>query len=274
MPLWRKILLLVIFCLSLSELYEELTDEIHGWVPTDLEAIGLGKWVDQIQPWYDTYLDFHEWLDEVLPPGDSDWIQDEDYDDHDNGEVTIQLSDQPMGLNQSEYFTMSKVPRRIRTSKIMYKVGQLVQISSSLHEGFPDVYRENEGNPTLICVIIGWDKKLKAPYLWIEMMYGSDFESWLLEPHYALICDSYSGINEQEGDVDQQGLLTSSGNLVTHVVEGVPYVAQSEIKLSSDHAPDFRLLNPSTSIFFTGFSEQEFKYIMKPWLRKKYPKDA
>lgn len=105
-------------------------------------------------------------------------------------------------------------------------------------------------------------------------MYGLDSDSWLLEPHYALICDTYSEPIKQSEDLSQWSSYSPFDNKATHVVDGVPYVAQSEIKLCTTHTPDFRLLNPSTSLFFNGFDERDFKYIMKPWLRKIYPLDV
>lgn len=139
MSFWRRIIMAVIIWLTLTELYEELSDDdtVNGIV-THLESLGLNKWVEQFQTWHDQYLEFHDWLDEVLPPGDSYWLDDdeESEDDYENGKVTIQLLDQSMGSNNSDYFTMSKVPRRARPSKVCSRTSSNPKIILELPSSF------------------------------------------------------------------------------------------------------------------------------------------
>ena len=69
------------------------------------------------------YYEFQEWLDEVLPPGDT-WDHfdgDIDQEGDDQGAYNLQL-DLGNGVNMmnytEEWFATSKRPRRIRPSKV------------------------------------------------------------------------------------------------------------------------------------------------------------
>eukprot|EP00095_Tigriopus_kingsejongensis_P006149 maker-scaffold730_size105374-snap-gene-0.21 protein:Tk06149 transcript:maker-scaffold730_size105374-snap-gene-0.21-mRNA-1 annotation:"PREDICTED: uncharacterized protein LOC103035284 isoform X1" len=252
-------------------------------VPPDfLTTVDPLKWSPMLSAWYQHYEDFWEWLDEVLPPiDDEDWFEDEEEDGSEA--FTLEIMGQRLGLNGTDYFSMSKRPRRVRPRHLMFKVGQVVDLGASNPELEDEVLANalNEANP-LSCVIIGWDKKLKAPLPWIEMVYGSDFESWLSQPHYALICDSpLDSSGPEDEDFFSQYSSPSPVGVGALMLEELHYVAQSEIKLKSTPSTanlgnhqDFRISSSFVGVFFTRFSEHHQRYVMRPWLRKLYPQDV
>ncbi len=194
-----------------------------------------------VRGWHDWYTQWEEWFDEVLPPSEDavDFFEDEDYEYEDEAEVEPMRFQLDLGdglfLNESnEWFAASKKPRRKRPKNLRYKVGQIVfHTFSSTH-----------------CAIVGWDKEMKAPDLWVQLAYGEDAfedEELIEQPHYIMICD----VLEAENLEDE-----------------FQYSPQDEVESVAEVK---KIVSSHIEHFFEAFDGR--RYRMRPWLRKIYPRD-
>ena len=84
------------------------------------------------------------------------------------------------------------------------------------------------------------------------------FEQYLDMPHYIIICDTRSAPSPMEE-------IQYSGQDFIQKVSPVPPTSSDGAEIIESGYMDQ---------FFTGFSQAEWRYKMKPWLRKMYPRDA
>ena len=206
-------------------------------------VIGAKRYVDD---WLHWYREWQEWFDDVLPPSEDDYdTYDDDYEERvedvrgGGGPVQfhVDLGDGLPFIAENDtrgFFGSSSKPRRIRPAKVTFKVGQvLYQSYTGLH-----------------CVVVGWDKTLNAPRVWIEAAYGEFEDEVVDQPHYVMLCDMRE---------------------VENVEDEFQYSAQDELKRPRNG--DRRILSAFLDHFFDGFDEKTRRYRMRPWLRKIYPRD-
>eukprot|EP00794_Sanderia_malayensis_P000073 gene73-670_t len=128
--------------------------------------------------------------------------------------------------NPNGYFAGSPEPRSQRPSNIAYRVGQVIR-----HKKFG--YRG---------VIVGWDKKAKAPDSWLSVNFPNP--ETRKQPAYAVLVHTSDKSPAQ----------------ITYVTqENIEVIAYTEIE------------HPEISEYFDSFDNAQ--YILRPWLRKLYPHD-
>merc|ERR1712061_432486 len=76
-------------------------------------------------------------------------------------------------VSSEGWFGSSLKPRRVRPQTLEFRVGDVVR------------YRDFK----LTCVVIGWDKQLRAPEEWVQLVYGKEAEYFVEQPHYTLVCE-------------------------------------------------------------------------------------
>uniref|UniRef100_A0A803XZZ9 Hemimethylated DNA-binding domain-containing protein n=1 Tax=Meleagris gallopavo TaxID=9103 RepID=A0A803XZZ9_MELGA len=126
------------------------------------------------------------------------------------------------------YFAASSHVHSPKPESIQFSVGQVIVHKRFGYSG----------------VIVGWDRRAKAPEEWLQYKYPPEKQDVKDTPHYRILINNASGLGKSTAYVPEEEITVIVGLQVHH---------------------------PDVKVYFCGYDGS--KYILQPWLRDIYPHD-
>ncbi|XP_014681547.1 PREDICTED: F-box only protein 21-like [Priapulus caudatus] len=125
------------------------------------------------------------------------------------------------------YFAKSTTPRSPRSSKVKFRVGQVIKHKIWGYRG----------------VIIGWDEDAKAPEWWVNQNHPDDKPDWRTQPNYSVIVDTRDRPTPQSTYIPQENIEVLKQTKIIHPVlddyfenyDGTQYLIRPWLKALYPH---------------------------------------